>query len=65
MHTKQLEIALPAKPCRRSRNVRPAQPSRARWWFHQMHRVVDEAIEWTATPPARGNQAPLPIAQGQ
>jgi hypothetical protein len=28
--------------------------SRARWWFQQMHRVVERAMDWSSmpTPPA-------------
>lgn len=53
MINQQLEIALPAKTCRR---FRPARAARARWWFSQMHRVVDEAETWTPTSPARVRQ---------
>ena len=30
----------------------------ARWWFAQMHRVVDEAGKWTKAP-ARQTKQPL------
>ncbi len=63
MMNQQLEIALPAKPCRRSRAIRAARPARARWWFSQMHRVVEEAADWTPPAAPRGNQAVLDLAR--
>lgn len=33
---------------------------RAAWWFAQMHRVVNEALDWRTAPPARAQQEWLP-----
>jgi hypothetical protein len=49
-------------------NVRPASPRRripgARWWFQQMHRVVDQAIDWSA-PQARPEQTYMTLASAR
>ena len=62
MKTNQLEIVL-SKPlnCTR-RHARQQRQNRARWWFAQMRRVVDEAAEWAPTPDSRPLQAKLPLA---
>jgi hypothetical protein len=60
MINQQLEIALPAKPCRR---VRPARAARARWWFSQMHRVVEEAGSWTSSTSSRHHRSTLSVAK--
>jgi len=65
MNNQQLEITLPAATCRRPAGFRQRRVSRARWWFSQMRRVVDEAAEWTPAAPAAPRQTPLPLAQGQ
>src|SRR5687767_1989087 len=45
------------------RSVRRHQTTRARaaWWFQQMRRVVDSAVEWRPTPPARPEQVTLDL----
>jgi hypothetical protein len=43
-----------ATPCRR--NVRTRRAPGARWWFDQMHAVVDRAFEWSRTAQARPEQ---------
>jgi hypothetical protein len=35
--------------------------SRAAWWFHQMRRAVDSAIEWRPAPAARPEQRTLDL----
>jgi len=50
MKTEQLEIRLPALTCQRPPALPRRRVSRARWWFGQMRRVVDDAIEWKAPP---------------
>lgn len=44
---------------------RPSAPRRripgARWWFLQMHRVVDQAMDWSA-PQARPEQTFLTLS---
>jgi hypothetical protein len=62
MNKQQLELVFDD-----SANFRPLlRPSsrrqRARWWFQQMHRVVDAALDWRPTPPARPEQGHLKLA---
>ena len=42
---------------------RPPSPFTSRWWFHQMHQIVDRAFDWQPAPPARPEQAWLPGTQ--
>jgi hypothetical protein len=65
MNTQQLEITLPTTPCRRPGTYRQRRVSRARWWFSQMRRVVDEAVEWNPAPAIRAEQANEPLARGR
>jgi hypothetical protein len=65
MRNQQLEITLPTATCRRPANYRQRRVSRARWWFSQMRRVVDEAIEWTPAPTTHPEQPSLPRVRGR
>jgi hypothetical protein len=35
--------------------------SRAAWWFQQMRRAVDSAVQWRPSPPARPEQGTLDL----
>jgi hypothetical protein len=37
-------------------NQRQKRQSRAAWWFARMRKVVDKALDWQPTPPARPEQ---------
>jgi len=53
----QMELGLEKSSgpsCRR--NVRTRRAPGARWWFDQMHAVVDRAFEWSRTAQARPEQ---------
>jgi len=57
----QLELAFAETP-----PMPPPMPpfgrlARARWWFDQMHRVVDAAFDWRTLPPARPEQGRLDL----
>jgi len=65
MRNQQLEITLPTPTCRRPANYRQRRVSRARWWFSQMRRVVDEAIEWTPAPTTHPEQPSLRLTRGR
>lgn len=65
MNTQQLEITLPIRNRRSRPHSRPCRIPRARWWFSQMRRVVDDAMEWTPANSARPEQTHLPLAQGR
>ena len=64
-HDQQLEIGFKAQACHRRQNRRSSRLSRARWWFSQMRRVVDDAIEWRPVPSVPPQQIHLPLAQGR
>ena len=56
MNNKQIELGFEqnnVKPCR---PVRTRRSPGARWWFDQMHTVVDRAFEWSRTAQARPEQ---------
>ncbi|MDB6121114.1 MAG: hypothetical protein JWQ71_107 [Pedosphaera sp.] len=50
MTNKQLELGLAgSNQCPRTVQ-RQRQANRATWWFHQMHQLVDQAVEWEPAP---------------
>ena len=63
--TQQLEISLTSRYRRSRRPARPCRVPRARWWFSQMRRAVDQAVEWTPTTAARTEQIHLPLTAGR
>jgi hypothetical protein len=60
----QLELSFetPALPFGRL-GRRDRRLARARWWFAQMHVVVDRALDWSPAPPARPEQTCLSLAR--
>lgn len=44
LHDEQLELRLPRPTLRIA--VRRCRPARAKWWFEQMRRAVDSAVDW-------------------
>ena len=50
MTNRQLELEL-AQPnhCPRSQQRRQ-RANQANWWFHQMHQLVDKAVDWEPAP---------------
>ena len=62
MRNQQIEITLTIPRSRRQIPPRLRRPGRARWWFSQMRRVVDEAMDWKPSA-ARSEQIHLPLAQ--
>ena len=62
----QLELSFENPGMRLARlNQRPRRLARARWWFEQMHAVVDRAFDWSAAPDARPEQIGLELAEGR
>ncbi len=54
----QMELSLGnAQPVNPRRRV--GRRSRAQWWFQQMRRVVDHALDWQPTPTPRPEQMVL------
>lgn len=62
VNTQQLEISLTTRYRRGRRPARPCRVPRARWWFSQMRRVVDQAAEWTPATNVQSEQIHLPLA---
>lgn len=46
MNTNQMELTLKAKQARLTARQKQQRAQRAQWWFAQMRRVVDTALEW-------------------
>jgi hypothetical protein len=62
----QLELSFENPTLRLTRlNQRPRRLARARWWFEQMHVVVDRAFDWSAAPVGRAEQTHLALASGR
>ncbi len=51
----QLELCLRTELRRPVHHVRPRKKrlQRAGWWFREMHRVVDQTIDWPVLPGTR------------
>jgi hypothetical protein len=64
MKNQQLEIGLKSTKCNRRISRRQQRLARARWWFNQMRRVVDEAVEWKPASPST-ERSGLPLAPGR
>jgi hypothetical protein len=57
--TRQMEMGFSTRRAMKASNQR-RRAQRAQWWFRQMRRVVDGAMEWQ-TPPARPEQGYLTL----
>jgi hypothetical protein len=58
----QMELGLNAKTRRLAQIARRQRRQRAQWWFVQMRRVVDAAMEWRPQPQGRPEQVYLELA---
>jgi hypothetical protein len=58
--SQQMELSLEAKSGRRARQARRQRRQRAQWWFAQMRRVVETAMEWR--PENQGRPAQVYLA---
>lgn len=56
----QMELGFNTKVCLTVRQ-RQRRMSRAQWWFKQMRRAVDCAIEWKPAPNARPEQVHMKL----
>ena len=52
----QMELGLENGKTTSCRLVRTRRAPAARWWFDQMHAIVDRAFEWSRTAQARPEQ---------
>jgi hypothetical protein len=58
----QMELRLEAKTRRFARQAAQRRQQRAQWWFGQMRRTVNAAMEWRPAPPARPARDCLELA---
>lgn len=58
--TEQLELGFDPATALRGPGAGERRLKRAAWWFQQMHRVVNGALDWRPAPPARPRQDWLP-----
>ena len=65
MTIEQMELELNAQRECKSVARRQNRASRGRWWFEQMRRVVDGAMDWEPAPAARPEQTYLPEGRGR
>ena len=65
MNTQQMELTLNHKAAWRTKPAKSARLNGARWWFGQMRIVVARAADWQAAPPARPEQAYMPLARAR
>jgi hypothetical protein len=68
MNTTKMQMELgfdrPAAPLARM-NHSGRRLARARWWFEQMHAVVDKAFDWSAAPAPRPEQICLALSKAR
>jgi hypothetical protein len=62
IEVRQMELSLSAKSHRRARQARRQRRERAQWWFAQMRRAVDVAMDWRPESEGRPAQVYLPLA---
>ncbi|MGA2748500.1 MAG: hypothetical protein ABSG59_06970 [Verrucomicrobiota bacterium] len=58
----QMELRLNAKAAHRTRQAGQKRRQRAQWWFGQMRRVVNAAMEWRPCPPPKPEQVYLGLS---
>ncbi|MEK7685563.1 MAG: hypothetical protein AAB466_09090 [Verrucomicrobiota bacterium] len=61
MITQQLELSLNSACGIRPHLGQPRRLNRARWWFTQMRRLVDRALDGSSPPPVRPEQTYMPL----
>jgi hypothetical protein len=58
----QLELSFESSLRLQPMPPRNRRLARARWWFQQMHAVVDRAFDWSASPLPPPEQTHLSLA---
>jgi hypothetical protein len=61
MNINQMELSLQAGRVQASARRKEHRKQRAQWWFKQMRRVVDAAMEWQPTAGHRPDQSYLAL----
>jgi hypothetical protein len=64
LNKSQMELQLIENQKRTRFQRRVNRSKRAQWWFEQMRRVVDEAVEWQPDFTVRSDSAPLQPGSG-
>ncbi|MCX6902233.1 MAG: hypothetical protein NTW03_01880 [Verrucomicrobia bacterium] len=64
MNPLQYELQFQASRYRRRQSEKLVRPSAARWWFAEMRRVVDQALDWHAASPPKPEQTTLSLSSG-
>ncbi len=61
MNKEQMELGLNGTIRCAVNNQRQRRLSRAQWWFAQMRRAVDCALDWEPSPNARPEQVHMKL----
>jgi hypothetical protein len=67
-HINQMELVFEARVQQtenRNGGAKPKGGIRAKWWFSQMRRVVDQALDWKSHPQARPEQLSMTLSRGR
>lgn len=65
MNNQQMELGFNATKLATPAGRRERRITRGAWWFAHMREIVDRAMDWSATGPARPEQTWLPGATRQ
>jgi hypothetical protein len=65
MNKQQLEMTFEGAGKSSSLDRRQRRQNRAHWWFAQMRRVVNQALDWKPVPAARAEQGYLSLAHSR
>ncbi len=57
----QIELSLEQTRIQNATVLRQRRISRARWWFQQMHQVVEQARDWRENRASTPEQIALPL----
>ena len=63
MNKEQMELGFNGTVAGRPVKRRARGLVRAQWWFRQMRRVVDQALDWRPIPTVRPEQGYLTLAR--
>jgi len=58
----QMELGFNGTIACRATGTRQRRSSRSEWWFKQMRRAVDCAMDWQPSPKARPEQVHLKLS---
>lgn len=64
MMNAQLELGLNGQQTTARPPTVGRRANRARWWFQQMHLVVERAFDWSSIPTSPPTQTYLHLARG-